>query len=166
MVYINVLFIIQGNIDINPINKLSIAKGTAATSSDAASFNSLKSDSKLTSQQSSSKVSASSANSIQAYGEGGGGGGQTNIKVPSVTLDSSTISVAYDEAQQTAQTTSFNPNYLTITQDPYPPLNNSPDFFENNDHMSSIIDCIDMDDFDLNFEHQASDESKRDTKIE
>ncbi len=43
-------------------------------------------------------------------------------------------------------------NYLTIVQDPYPPLNNSPDFFDSahfSEQMPSIIDCIDMADFDL-----------------
>jgi hypothetical protein len=60
-------------------------------------------------------------------------------------------------------------NYLTIIQDPYPPLNNSPDFFDNSSYtiandmnaetMPSIIDCIEMEDFGLSFEQNAAAEN-------
>jgi hypothetical protein len=43
-----------------------------------------------------------------------------------------------------------NVNYLTIVQDPYPPLNNSPELYDSNrldSHMSSFINCIDMCEF-------------------
>jgi hypothetical protein len=45
----------------------------------------------------------------------------------------------------------INPQYLTIIQEPYPPLNHSPELFEINQmyshdmgHISSVIDCINM----------------------
>lgn len=38
--------------------------------------------------------------------------------------------------------------YLTIIQDPYPPLSSSPELFDNpnNDQLNYIIDCIEIDD--------------------
>lgn len=59
--------------------------------------------------------------------------------------------------------------YLTIIQDPYPPLpNSSPEFFESsknfnttiNGNMSSIIDCIDMHDIDASFTRDINDIKK------
>ena len=43
-----------------------------------------------------------------------------------------------------------NVQYLTIVQDPYPPLNNSPELYDSNrldSQMSSFINCIDMSEF-------------------
>ena len=53
--------------------------------------------------------------------------------------------------QQQQQYNQQKQQYLTIRQDPYPPISNSPEFLINNNssgmsdtQMSSIIDCIEM----------------------
>jgi hypothetical protein len=48
---------------------------------------------------------------------------------------------------------SSNQQYLCIVQDPYPPLNCSPDFYDSTDSTNfaaqmSMIDCIDMNEFE------------------
>ncbi len=53
-----------------------------------------------------------------------------------------------------------NIQYLTIVQDPYPPLNNSPEFYDSNrinEQMSSFINCIDMSDLNEAFQNPLSD---------
>ena len=60
------------------------------------------------------------------------------------------------------------PSYLTIVQDPYPPLNNSPDFYEVaggvafNHNQMNFIDCIDMNDFENSLARGISDIKKED----
>jgi hypothetical protein len=49
-----------------------------------------------------------------------------------------------------------NQQFLTITQDPYPPINCSPDFYDSTDGNSfsasmSMIDCIDMNELNSPF---------------
>jgi hypothetical protein len=61
-------------------------------------------------------------------------------------------------------------SYLTITQDPYPPLNHSPDFFDpaglSAEQIPCIIDCIDMEDFDLSdYERTANAHTPQETLI-
>lgn len=52
-------------------------------------------------------------------------------------------------AQSVEPLSSFghNTNFLTIVQDPYPPLNCSPEFHD--DPMSNLIDCFQIDDFSV-----------------
>ena len=63
-------------------------------------------------------------------------------KDPSSDVGSSTT-----QNESMDQTNSYMPhqNYLTIVQDPYPPLNSSPELFDN--QVSNFMDCIQLDDF-------------------
>ena len=67
---------------------------------------------------------------------------------------------ANDVSISPAAIANCNTNYLTITQDPYPPLNNSPEFFDYSSNFSNndmngesapsiIFDCIEMNEFDI-----------------
>ena len=52
--------------------------------------------------------------------------------------------------------------YLTIIQDPYPPLNHSPDFCDSNQidaHMSTFISCMDMGEINDTFHKNGNDNS-------
>ena len=125
-----------GNIDINPSSKLFVKTGNNPSSPNSANHYS-----PTSSSDSSNKKHMSSNQS-----SGGGG----------ATASGSSLNTLNSANGGTMSNFSFNPNtnYLTITQDPYPPLNNSPDFFENSsyvtgEHIPSIIDCIEMDEFDM-----------------
>lgn len=55
-----------------------------------------------------------------------------------------------------------NVQYLTIIQDPYPPLNHSPDFCDSNQidaHMSTFISCMDMGEINDTFHKNGNDNS-------
>ncbi|RNA27614.1 hypothetical protein BpHYR1_052974 [Brachionus plicatilis] len=52
---------------------------------------------------------------------------------------------AMAQSVEPVSTFSQNYNYLTIVQDPYPPLNSSPEFYD--DPMSNLIDCFQIDEF-------------------
>ena len=54
-----------------------------------------------------------------------------------------------------------NQQFLTITQDPYPPINCSPDFYDSTDGNSfsasmSMIDCIDMNELNSPFSKDSN----------
>nr|ASL70525.1 nuclear receptor [Brachionus calyciflorus] len=84
-----------------------------------------------------------------------------NNNDPSSELDSSQATQSMD------QTNSFipNQNYLTIIQDPYPPLNSSPEFFDD-DQMSNLIDCIQMEELTRLSNHNAPIEVKAENTYE
>lgn len=58
-----------------------------------------------------------------------------------------------------------NQQYLTIIQDPYPPLNCSPEFYDSADGNNfttqmSMMDCIDMNELDNSFTKEINDIKK------
>jgi hypothetical protein len=114
------------------------------------------------------KGSPVSPSSLPAANNNGASNTYAQTSASSMQPMDETSSVNAASARSALNTTTHyhQMNYLTITQDPYPPLNNSPDFFEysngmtsggNSEQMPSIIDCIDMEDFDLStFERGAN----------
>jgi len=60
-------------------------------------------------------------------------------------INAAASALAPDQQQQPHQQ---QQQYLTIIQDPYPPLSSSPELFDNpnNDQLNYIIDCIEIDD--------------------
>lgn len=65
----------------------------------------------------------------------------SNLEAASGFVNHSSFDIG-STSQSSFHLTESNQPYLTIIQDPYPPLNSSPEFFD--DQIPSIIDCIQM----------------------